>query len=145
MKNENTLRSISAWFNTATPKPAPADVTTQIGAMLEEMAEVITALDCDCIANKVNALSQSFYAMNDEQSAEYLPKISNVALLDGLADVNVTAVGVAEFLGCDYHGALDEVNRSNYSKFEDGKAVRDEHGKIAKGKDYFRADLERFV
>ena len=45
----------------------------------------------------------------------------------------------------DYHGALDEVNRSNYSKFEDGKAVRDEHGKIAKGKDYFRADLERFV
>ncbi|WP_435931448.1 nucleoside triphosphate pyrophosphohydrolase family protein [Moraxella bovoculi] len=145
MNNKNTLESISAWFNTATPTPSPADVTTQIGAMLEEMAEVISALDCDCIAKKVNALSQSFYALNNEQSAEYLPRISNVALLDGLADVNVTAVGVAEFLGYDYHGALDEVNRSNYSKFENGQAVRDEFGKIAKGKDYFNADLERFV
>ena len=145
MKNENTLHSISAWFNTATPKPTPADVTTQIGAMLEEMAEVITALDCDCIANKVNALSQSFYALNDEQSVEYLPRISNVALLDGLADVNVTAVGVAEFLGYDYHGALDEVNRSNYSKFENGVPIFDKQGKIAKGVNYESPQLEPYL
>lgn len=33
-------------------------------------------------------------------------------------------------------GALAEVNRSNYSKFEDGEPVFNENMKVMKGKDY---------
>jgi hypothetical protein len=41
----------------------------------------------------------------------------------------------------DIVGALREVNRSNYSKFVNGRAVFDENGKIKKGADYSKPDL----
>ncbi len=45
----------------------------------------------------------------------------------------------------DIVGALQEVNRSNYSKFVNGRAVFDENGKIKKGPDYSKPDLTKFV
>jgi hypothetical protein len=58
-----------------------------------------------------------------------------------LADQIVTAVGIASMLDMDIVGALQEVNRSNYSKFVNGRAVFDENGKIKKGADYSKPDL----
>ena len=66
-------------------------------------------------------------------------------LLDALVDQIVTAVGVGHMMGMDVLGALEEINRSNFSKFEDGKPVFDENGKITKGKDYVKPNLEKFV
>jgi predicted HAD superfamily Cof-like phosphohydrolase len=71
--------------------------------------------------------------------------VNEIELLDSLADQIVTAIGVAHMMGFDILGALQEVNRSNFSKFEDGKAVFDENGKIRKGKDYTPPNLESFV
>jgi hypothetical protein len=48
-------------------------------------------------------------------------------------------------LDMDVLGALEEVNRSNFSKFENGKAVFDENGKITKGKNYSKPNLKPFV
>lgn len=144
MKNENTLHSISTWFNTATPKPTDKDICVQLGCHFEEVSEMVTALvgeNKTVIAELADELKQATL----EQIKDFIQNIDRVALLDALCDQIVTAVGVAELMGMDIHGALGEVNRSNYSKFEDGKAVRDEFGKIAKGKDYFKADLEKFV
>ena len=44
MKNENTLHSISAWFNTATPKPTDKDICVQLGCHFEEVSEMITSI-----------------------------------------------------------------------------------------------------
>jgi predicted HAD superfamily Cof-like phosphohydrolase len=71
--------------------------------------------------------------------------IDRKALLDSLCDQIVTAVGVAHMFGMDISGALSEVNRSNWSKFVEGKPVFNEHGKIAKGPNYTPPDLARFV
>ncbi|SSX60346.1 nucleoside triphosphate pyrophosphohydrolase family protein [Actinobacillus lignieresii] len=68
-----------------------------------------------------------------------------VELLDALCDQIVTAIGVAHMFGMNIQGALQEVANSNDSKFEDGKPVFNEQGKIAKGKHYFKPNLERFV
>lgn len=48
-------------------------------------------------------------------------------------------------MGFDMVGALKEVNASNYSKFENGKPVFNEQGKIAKGKDYFKPNLTTYL
>ena len=40
--------------------------------------------------------------------------------------------------------AFEEVHRSNMSKLENGKAIFREDGKILKGKNYFRPNLENF-
>lgn len=66
-------------------------------------------------------------------------------LLDSIADQIVTATGVGVFLGMNVPGALNEVNRSNYSKFEDGEPVFNENKKVMKGKDYTPPDLSKFI
>lgn len=68
-----------------------------------------------------------------------------VGLLDSLADQIVTATGVGTFLGMNVPGALAEVNRSNYSKFEDGEPVFNENKKVMKGKDYTPPDLTPYI
>ena len=67
------------------------------------------------------------------------------AMLDSLCDQIVTATGVAHMFGMDIQGALNEVNRSNWSKFVDGKPVFDINGKIAKPATYSKPDLSAFV
>lgn len=66
-------------------------------------------------------------------------------LLDALCDQIVTAIGVGYMAGFDMAGALQEVIRSNASKFENGKPLFDENGKIRKGKDYTPPELAQFV
>lgn len=66
-------------------------------------------------------------------------------LLDALCDQIVTAIGVGYMAGFDMAGALREVIRSNASKFENGKPLFDENGKIRKGKDYTPPELAQFV
>lgn len=68
-----------------------------------------------------------------------------LAVLDALADQIVTATGVGTFLGMNVPGALAEVNRSNYSKFEDGEPVFNENMKVMKGKDYTPPDLTPYI
>ena len=48
-------------------------------------------------------------------------------------------------MGFDMVGALDEINKSNWSKFENGKPVFDENGKIKKGAEYFKPKLSKFT
>ena len=68
-----------------------------------------------------------------------------IELLDALADQIVTATGVGTFLGMDVPGATKEVNRSNYSKFENGEPIFNENKKVMKGKDYTPPDLSKFI
>lgn len=68
-----------------------------------------------------------------------------VELLDALADQIVTATGIGTFLGMNVPGALAEVNRSNYSKFEDGEPIFNENKKVMKGKDYTPPDLAPYI
>ena len=62
-----------------------------------------------------------------------------------MCDQIVTAIGVGYMLDFDMVGALTEVNSSNWSKFEDGEPIFDENGKIAKGKDYFKPELAKYI
>lgn len=66
--------------------------------------------------------------------------------LDSIADQLVTATGCAHVLHMDPVGALDEVNDSNFSKFDENEQpIFDENRKVAKGPRYRKADLTPFV
>lgn len=73
------------------------------------------------------------------------PGLDKVQMLDDIVDEIVTRVGLAHMMGFDLLGALAEVNRSNFSKFEDGKPVFDENGKITKGKHYTPPNLTNMI
>ena len=81
---------------------------------------------------------------SDGEAFKVIPEC-RLAVLDSIADQIVTATGVGTFLGMNVPGALAEVNRSNYSKFEDGEPIFNENKKVMKGKDYTPPDLTPYI
>lgn len=142
-----SLENTKKWFEQAIPNPTIEHACIQLGCHYEEVAEMLAATGdgdameaLETVANHYKKLTESYL-----DSVELTQPEHKQELLDSLADQIVTAVGVAHMMGFDILGALDEVNRSNFSKFEDGKPVFDANGKITKGKDYVKPDLKRFV
>ena len=143
------IEDIKKWFEIAKPNPTIEDACVQIGCHYEEVGEMATATG----DMEIRAYCEDASYYYKRQNVSCLSDLglltqgdaAKTELLDALCDQVVTAIGVAHMLGMDIEGALDEVNKSNHSKFEDGKAVFDENGKIRKGKDYFPPDLTKFI
>lgn len=143
------IEKIINWFKAAKPNPTEKDKTTQIGVHFEEVSEMMAALSC--IREQVEDVSQEFYssdAIDKDIDGEVmkLPENWEIDLLDSLCDQIVTAIGVGYMMGFDMVGALQEVNLSNWSKFdENGNPIFNENGKIVKGENYFKPDLAKFL
>lgn len=141
------IHSIKEWFKAAKPNPSTADACVQIGCHYEEVSEMGAALCDDDVACEL-ADTALLYKMNHNWytgAIEELSADARVELLDALCDQIVTAVGVAYMMGMDIEGALAEVNRSNWSKFEGGVPVFNEQGKIAKGVEYTPPELSDYI
>ena len=142
----NQLQETKAWFEQAIPEPTIEQAAIQIGCHLEEVEEMLEEINLGGSQAQKEMLIESGNFKNP--SDYYLHKLQDVQperLLDALVDQIVTAVGVGHMLGMDVLGALAEVNRSNFSKFEDGKPVFDVNGKITKGKHYTPPQLDKFI
>jgi len=141
------IKDIKLWFEIAVPNPTDENVSVQYGCHLEEVAEMLKASTDSCESVIIDDLASSYKANNYHfmYPLTNLDKDQKIELLDSLCDQIVTAVGVAHMMGMDIDGALKEVNDSNMSKFEYGKAVFNENGKIKKGKYYRKPDLTPFV
>lgn len=150
----NTNQSIINWFEAAKPKPTLDDLCVQIGCHLEEIKEMLEALNLNIEANYVRYQSNRFkqklpYAKN--KIKELIAEKKQVDFIDSIADQHVTGLGILKFLKeleitNDDLGLLREVNESNWSKFdEEGLPFFDENGKIKKGPDYFAPDLQKFI
>jgi predicted HAD superfamily Cof-like phosphohydrolase len=134
---------INLWFKKAVPNPTDKNRAVQIGVHLEEVREFHEALaqgDED-LTSALNYESLRFKTELETKRSQ----VHNLLLLDSLCDQIVTAIGVAYMNGFDISGALQEVNRSNWSKFVDGTPVFDENGKIKKGPNYSPPDLSKFI
>ena len=140
------IHSIKEWFKAAKPNPSTADVCVQIGCHYEEVSEMSAVLDDDVDDELVD--TAILYKIKHSEYIGVLEELSadaRVELLDALCDQVVTAVGVAYMMGMDIEGALAEVNRSNWSKFEGGVPVFNEQGKIAKGVEYTPPELSDYI
>lgn len=141
----STDAAISQWFALAVPNPTDKNRAVQLGVHFEEVDEMMQALH---IPETQRGQMQRLAKMLKESmtvSIDELDHHKRVELLDALCDQVVTAIGVAHMFGMNIVGALAEVNRSNYSKFVDGKPIFNEHGKIAKGPNYSKPNLTPFV
>ena len=143
------IEKVIDWFKAAKPNPTEKDKATQIGAHFEEVSEMMLALSCN--SAQAEQISQEFYVCdaidkNSDGKDVELPENWEIDLLDSLCDQIVTAIGVGYMMGFDMAGALQEVNLSNWSKFdENGNPIFNENGKIVKGENYFKPDLTKFV
>ena len=144
-----TLENTRQWFLKAVLNPTSKNISTQIGCHLEEVAEMLNALtNADPeLASKMGFLSEAIDHVGNliKKNGGIMVK-DRVELLDSLADQIVTATGVGTFLGMNVPGALAEVNRSNYSKFNaEGEPIFNENMKVMKGPFYTKPDLTPYV
>lgn len=141
---QNIVKPIVNWFEQAKPEPTERDLQTQIGCHFEEVAEMYNALKKKEHLEALESIATAFKQGKDTISS-LNTKNARIELLDALCDQIVTAIGVAYMMGFNIEGALKEVNDSNWSKFKDGKPIFNEQGKIMKGENYFKPNLEEFV
>lgn len=144
-----TIKQTKEWFGIAIPDPTERQFSIQVGVHCEELVEMLMTLVAKDISTSVTlkaaiATMHTFAEQLKNRSGSVMV-VDPVEFLDALADQIVTATGCAHIQKMDIVGALDEVNRSNFSKFEDGEAVFNENGKITKGKNYSPPDLTPFV
>lgn len=137
------------WFKEAKPEPTIECECVQQGVMFEEMYELLDALGLS-ESDAGRGLKHLAYLFKTKQryAILLLASLTNeqrIERLDAMCDIVVTAAGSSYTSKDDFIGALKEVNASNWSKFENGKAVTDENGKIIKGSGYFKPELDRFV
>lgn len=135
------ITSILNWFKQAVPNPTGKNRAVQLGVHQEENAEMLKALGFTKEAVRVDVFAD-YLKMEDFGAFDGVDRLE---LLDAMCDQIVTAVGVAHMFGLDITGALAEVDRSNWSKFVDGKPAFNEHGKISKPPTYSPPDLRGFV
>ena len=84
-----------------------------------------------------------------EELNEFIEAISNKDLkeaADALTDILYVTYGAGHAFGINLDNCFDEVQRSNMSKLgNDGKPIYNEHGKVMKGPNYFKPDLNKFL
>ena len=94
----------------------------------------ITNLRYDLIEEELNELKE---AMDKKD-------IKDVA--DALTDILYVTYGAGHAFGIDLDKCFEEVQKSNMSKLgEDGKPIYNDKGKVMKGPNYFKPDLNKFV
>ena len=65
---------------------------------------------------------------------------------DALTDILYVTYGAGHAFGINLDKCFEEVQKSNMSKLgDDGKPIYDEKGKVMKGPNYFKPDLEKFL
>ncbi len=143
------MKSIELWHKRARPEPDEKAFNVQLGCHLEEIVEMLQSIKSTRQNMGDFLLSRITYDLN---SLAVCLKNGDVTIelrdrrefLDSLADQIVTAIGAGYCAGMQVPEAVEEVNRSNWSKFdqETGLPIFNEHGKIIKGSAYSPPDLK---
>jgi predicted HAD superfamily Cof-like phosphohydrolase len=85
----------------------------------------------------------------EEELSELKEAIKNKDIkevADALTDILYVTYGAGHAFGIDLDKCFDEVQRSNMSKLdENGKPIFNEHGKVLKGPNYFKPNLDKFI
>ena len=68
-----------------------------------------------------------------------------IELADGLADMVWVIMGLCNSVGIDFEKVWEEVRSSNMSKFQDGRVIKNDQGKILKPESYFKPDIKKVL
>ena len=97
-------------------------------------------------SEKINLLRVNLI---EEELNELKEAIKNKDLketIDALTDILYVTYGAGHAFGVNLDKCFSEVQKSNMSKLgEDGKPIFNENGKVMKGPNYFKPNLEQFL
>jgi len=102
--------------------------------------------DAEFVDDDVASLRIELISEELEELCEAVEKKDLAEIADALTDLLYVVYGAGAAYGIDLDATFDEVHESNMSKLgEDGKPIYREDGKILKGPNYWKPDLEKFL
>ena len=96
--------------------------------------------------DKINKLRIDLIKEELEELTEAMNNKDLLEVADALTDILYVTYGAGHSFGINLDDCFDEVQRSNMSKLgSDGKPIYNESGKVMKGPNYFKPNLNQFL
>ena len=96
--------------------------------------------------DKINQLRISLIQEELNELKDAMSKNDLLEVADALTDLLYVTYGAGHAFGIDLDKCFNEVQNSNMSKLgKDGKPIYNDSGKVMKGPNYFKPDLNKFV
>ena len=90
---------------------------------------------------RINLIEEELNEFKDAMSKKDLKEVA-----DALTDILYVTYGAGHAFGINLDDCFEEVQKSNMSKLgNDGKPIYNEHGKVMKGQNYFKPNLNKFL
>tara|TARA_Y100000768_G_scaffold248891_1_gene188930 strand:+ start:193 stop:564 length:372 start_codon:yes stop_codon:yes gene_type:complete len=90
---------------------------------------------------RINLIEEELNEFKDAMSKKDLKEVA-----DALTDILYVTYGAGHAFGINLDDCFEEVQKSNMSKLgNDGKPIFNEHGKVMKGPNYFKPNLNKFL
>lgn len=90
---------------------------------------------------RVNLIEEELLELKDALNNKDIKEVA-----DALTDILYVTYGAGHAFGIDLDKCFDEIQKSNMSKLdENGKPIFNEDGKVLKGPNYFKPNLEKFI
>ena len=97
-------------------------------------------------SDKINALRVSLIKEELDELIEAINKKDLIEVADALTDILYVTYGAGHAFGINLDDCFEEVQNSNMSKLDkDGKPIYNNKGKVMKGPNYFKPDLNKFI
>ena len=97
-------------------------------------------------SNKINKLRVDLIEEELEELKEAINKKDLQETIDALTDILYVTYGAGHAFGVNLDKCFEEVQNSNMSKLgDDGKPIFNENGKVMKGPNYFKPNLNQFL
>ena len=96
--------------------------------------------------DKINSLRISLINEELDELKQAISEKNLTEVADALTDILYVTYGAGHAFGINLDRCFEEVQSSNMSKLgEDGRPIYNDKGKVMKGPNYFKPDLNKFV
>ena len=96
--------------------------------------------------DKITSLRYELIKEELDEFKEAINKKDIKEVADALTDILYVTYGAGHAFGIDLDKCFEEVQNSNMSKLDkDGKPIYNDQGKVMKGPNYFKPDLNKFI
>ena len=117
----------------------------KVGIFMKTFGQEVK-LDPSFSTDKINKLRLSLIREELEELSDAINKQNLLEVADALTDILYVTYGAGHAFGINLDKCFDEVQSSNMSKLDaNGKPIYNEFGKVMKGPNYFKPNLEKFL
>ena len=118
---------------------------SKVGTFMKTFGQEVKS-DPSFSTDKINKLRLSLIKEELEELSDAMQKKDLLEVADALTDILYVTYGAGHAFGINLDKCFDEVQNSNMSKLgKNGKPIYNEYGKVMKGPNYFKPDLNKFM